>query len=282
MLELPDVTLGCVDTREPAMALWAMRRTMSGIRFGDAVLFTDSSRLSAAPDGIRLVDVRVETIEAYSQFMLRGLSEHVGTSHLLVVQWDGFATRPQRWQPDFLEWDYIGARWHDKPTERSVGNGGFSLRSRRLLHALLDPAIDISHPEDICICLHNRERLERQHGIRIAPPAAADRFAYERLTPMQATFGFHGLFNFPRELTANELREVLTALPDRQARGLDAHDLCASLIADGALHDAQLLLDKRRRLGMHDRRSLRLAWRMRVARWRQRLKGEHAEHPQRR
>ena len=36
------------------------------------------------------------------------------------------------------------------------------------------------------------------------------------------------------ERLPEELREVLTALPDRQARGLDAHDLCASLIADGA------------------------------------------------
>jgi hypothetical protein len=282
MLELPDVSLVCVDTREPAMALWALRRTLSGIRFGDAMLFTESSKLSAAVDGIRIVDVRVDTIEAYSQFMLRGLAQHIVTSHLLVVQWDGFATRPQRWQSDFLEWDYIGARWHDKPTEHSVGNGGFSLRSRRLLNALHDPAIQISHPEDLCICLHNRERLERQHGIRIAPPAIADRFAYERVLPLQATFGFHGLFNFPREFTGEELRAALTALPDRQARGLDAHDLCASLIECGALDEAQLLLEKRRRLGMRDRRSLRLAWRMRLARWRQRLKGDHGEQPQRR
>ena len=161
MLELPDVTLGCVDTREPVMALWAMRRTMGGIRFGDAVLFTESSRLSAAPDGIRVVDVRVETIEAYSQFMLRGLAQHIVTSHLLVVQWDGFATRPQRWQPDFLQWDYIGARWHDQPTERLGWQRRLLIALAALLNALHDPAIDISHPEDICICLHNRQRLER-------------------------------------------------------------------------------------------------------------------------
>jgi len=282
MLELPDVTLVCVDTREPAMALWAMQRTMADIRFGDAVLFTAASKLNTTPDRIRLVDVRIETIEAYSQFILRGLTEHIATSHLLVVQWDGFATRPQRWQPDFLQWDYIGARWHDKPMERSVGNGGFSLRSQRLLKAMHDSAIQLSHPEDICICVHNRGWLERQHGIRIAPPSVADRFAYERLLPHAPTFGFHGLFNFPRELSAAELREALTRLPDSQARGLDAHDLCAALIADGALEEAQLLLDKRRRLGMRDRRSLRLVWRMRLARWRQRFKETHGEHARRR
>jgi len=268
MLELPEVALVCVDTREPASAMWAMRRTMAGIRFGDAVLFTEAARTAERPHDIRIIDVRIDTIEAYSLFMLRGLAEGTQASHLLVVQWDGFVTRPQQWSPDFLLWDYIGARWHDKPADQSVGNGGFSLRSRRLLTALRDAEIRISHPEDICICVHNRERLERAHGIRIAPPALAERFAYERIPPQQPTFGFHGLFNFPRELSRDELHDALRQLPDSQARGLDAHDLCASLIAAGRLDDAQLLLDKRRRLGMFDRRSLRLEWRMRVARWR--------------
>jgi hypothetical protein len=281
MLELPDVTLVCVDTREPAFALRAMGRTIAGIRFGDAVLFTESARMPERPQGIRIVDVRVDTIEAYSAFMLRGLAERTHTSHLLVVQWDGFATRPQHWLPEFLQWDYIGARWHDRPPERSVGNGGFSLRSRRLLMALQDSELRISHPEDICICLDNRERLEADHGIRFAPPALAERFAYERLSPRQPTFGFHGLFNFPRELSREELSDALRQLPDSQSRGLDAHDLCASLIAAGCLDDAQLLLDKRRRLGMRDRRTLRLAWRMRVARWRRRLGEGHGQGAQR-
>jgi len=258
MLELPDVTLVCVDTREPAFALLAMRRTMAGMRFGDAVLFTESARLGEQPEGIRVVDVRVDTIEAYSAFMLRGLAERTHTSHLLVVQWDGFATRPQHWSFEFLRWDYIGARWHDRPPELSVGNGGFSLRSRRLLIALQDPQIRISHPEDICICLHNRERLERHHGICIAPPALAERFAYERLPPQQSTFGFHGLFNFAHELEPNDLAKTLQVLPDHLARGLDAHDLCRMLVRHGQLDLAQLLLDKRRRLRMHDRRTLRL------------------------
>jgi len=277
MLELLDVTLVCVDTREPAFALWAMRRTMAGIRFGDVVLFTESARLAGQPMDIRVVDARIDTIEAYSQFMLRGLAQHVRTSHLLVVQWDGFVTRPQQWRPEFLEWDYVGARWHDKPREASVGNGGFSLRSRRLLAALHDPHIRITHPEDICICVHNRERLLQHHGIRIASPDVSERFSYERLAPTGLTFGFHGLFNFPRELTREELRDALVKLPDSQSRGLDAHDLCASLIAAHDLDDAQLLIDKRRRLGMRDRRTLRLAWRMRVARWRRRLTGHHGE-----
>ena len=258
MLELPDVTLVCVDTREPAFAMSAMRRTMSGIRFGDAVLFTEAARIAQPPDGIRIVDVRVDNIEAYSQFMLRGLAAPTRTSHVLVVQWDGFVTRPQQWTPEFLQCDYVGARWHDKPREQSVGNGGFSLRSRRLLLALEDPRIRITHPEDICICVENRELLEREHGIRIAPPPLAERFSYERRAPAQPTFGFHGLFNLPRELAPAEVLCFLQAMPDALARNLDAHDLCRQLIRERDLTAAAELLAKRQRLGMRDRRTLRL------------------------
>jgi hypothetical protein len=258
MLQLPDVTLVCVDTREPAFALSAMRRTMAGIRFGDAVLFTEAARITEPPDGIRIVDVRVDNIEAYSRFMLRGLAAPTRTSHVLVVQWDGFVTRAQQWSREFLAWDYIGARWHDRPREQSVGNGGFSLRSRRLLLALEDPRIRITHPEDICICVENRELLEREHGIRVAPPQLAERFSYERLAPAQPTFGFHGLFNLPRELPRAELLRFLQEMPDALARNLDAHDLCRQLIRGRDLAAAAELLAKRRRLGMRDRRTLRL------------------------
>jgi hypothetical protein len=265
-LQLPEVTLVCVDTREPAFALRAMQRSMAGIAFGDAVLFTEAARLrEPAPAGIRVATARVDTIEAYSEFMLHGLLSHTRTSHLLVVQWDGFVTRAQQWLPQFMEYDYIGARWHDRPREQSVGNGGFSLRSRRLLVALQDPALQVSHPEDVCICVHNRDLLERKHQIRIAPPELAERFAYERLPPAGPTLGFHGLFNLPREMPPDELMRFLQAMPDTLARNLDAHDLCRQLIRAGALNAAGELLAKRRRLGMHDRRTwrLRLQWQWR-------------------
>jgi len=267
-MQLPDVTLCCIDTREPARALWALQRCMAQSRFAEVLLFTNASLVRSPPDGVRIIDVRVESIEAYSQFMLRGLAPHVHTSHLLVAQWDGFVRDAARWDASFLGYDYIGAPWRDAAPERAVGNGGFSLRSRRLLHALLDPDVTITHPEDESICLVNRELLERRHGVRIAPLEVARRFSYERVEPPAPTFGFHGLFNFPRELPADEVAAIVASLPDRQTRGLDAHDLCATLIRSGQLDAARSLLDKRWRLGMRDRRTLRLAWRLRVASWR--------------
>ena len=267
-MKLPDVTLCCVDTRDPALAIWALQRCRAQIRFADVLLFSRASLVPSPPAGVHVIDVRVETIEAYSQFMLRGLAQHLRSSHLLVAQWDGFVRDAARWDAAFLHYDYIGAPWRDAPAGRMVGNGGFSLRSRRLLQALLDPDIRLTHPEDEAICVVNRELLERRHGVRIAPLEVARRFSYERINPPAPTFGFHGLFNFPRELPAAELNDFIASLPDRLARGLDAHDLCATLIRSGQLDNARALLDKRWRLGMRDRRTLRLAWRLRLARWR--------------
>jgi len=269
-MQLPEVTLCCVDTRDPALALWAMQRCMRQIRFADAILFSSAALVPSPPPGVRLIDVQVDTIEAYSRFMLRGLTPHVRTSHVLVVQWDGFVRDASRWDPTFLELDYIGAPWREPIAGQWVGNGGFSLRSRRLLDALLDPEVQITHPEDEAICVTNRELLGVRHGVRIATPEVARRFSYERVEPTAPTFGFHGLFNFPRELSAAELSDFVAALPERLTRGLDAHDLCTWLIRAGRLNDAHALLDKRWRLGMRDRRTLRLAWRLRVARWRRR------------
>jgi len=270
LLQLPEVTLVCVDTRTPDLGVAAMQRCQRQVRFGDALLFTDPTRLPRLPDSIRTLPLQIDSVPAYSEFMLRGLLPHIATSHLLVVQWDGFVLDAQQWDPSFLQCDYIGAPLRNEPPERAVGNGGFSLRSRRLLQALMDPAMVVRHPEDICICHDNRERLERGHGIRFAPVDLAARFAYERVPPSGPTFGFHGLFNLHRVLSPAELHSLVLGLPDALARGLDAHDLCATLIALGRLDTAAVLLDKRRRLGMNDRRTLRLRLRLALARWRHR------------
>ncbi|MFO1219799.1 MAG: DUF5672 family protein [Burkholderiaceae bacterium] len=266
MLHLSDVSLVCVDTRDVDLALKAIGRCMAQVRFARVMLFTRSALVSRAPEGIEVIDVDVPSVQAYSEFMLRGLAPHVSTSHVLVAQWDGFVRDASRWDPAFLDHDYIGAPWHDQPPERAVGNGGFSLRSQRLLQALRDPRLRIEHPEDVAICHTNRALLEREHGIRIAPIDVARRFAYERVLPSNPTFGFHGLFNFDREIPPEDLRRTLSALSDGVVRGLEVHDLCDTLIAQGRLASASYLLDRRWQMGLRDRRTLRLAWRMYRAR----------------
>lgn len=268
LLQLPQVTLCCVDTREPALAIEALQRCRAGVRFGRTLLFTDLARAPATvPDGISLLPARIDNVSDYSQFMLRGLAEHVHGSHVLVVQWDGFVLDPAAWDPAFLQYDYIGAPWHDVAGDAGVGNGGFSLRSTRLLRALQDPALAPSHPEDLAICRGHRAALEQRHGIRFAPRALAERFAFERTAPAGPGFGFHGLFHFDRVLPPDELHALLARLPDGMLRGLDAHDLARQLIGAGRLDAARLIVDARKRLRMRDRRTWRLRARLAWARW---------------
>jgi len=257
-LALPQVTLVCVDTRTPALALAAIAQCTDQIDFGAVKLFTAPGLDLALPPGVQALPIQIDSVAAYSEFMLRGLDRHVDTTHCLVVQWDGYVLDAGQWTDEFLQWDYLGAPLRHEPAERAVGNGGFSLRSKRLLQALQDPALDIHHPEDTCICHANRARLAAAHGIRIAPLALAKRFAFERLAPDGPTFGFHGLFNLHRVMAPEALHQLVAGLPDALARGLDAHDLCRSLIRQGQLATARLLIDKRRRLGMNDRRTWRL------------------------
>ena len=272
-LALPQVTLVCVDTRTPTLGLEAMLRCMAQVRFADAVLFTTTEQrgvLQAGPrrpntDVLRFEAVDVPDVAAYSHFMLRGLLAHVSTGHALVVQWDGYVVDTTAWSPEFLQVDYIGAPWPDARPGFEVGNGGFSLRSRRLLEALQDPGFPPRHPEDVCIGVDHRRRLEAEHGIRFAPIALARRFAHERGTRSGASFGFHGLFNLHREMTAPELGRLLTRLPDTMLAGLDAVHLAHALIDEGRIDDARLIAQARKRLGMHDRRTLRLRLKLALA-----------------
>lgn len=259
MLRLPDVTLVCVDTRTPEWALKAMRRCMAAAAFGDAVLFTAADcRLQDLPAGLRLEPLEIASTEAYSEFMLKGMLPHIHTSHLLVVQWDGFLADPAQWTDDFLQYDYIGAPWRKQAGDLAVGNGGFSLRSRRLLEALMAPEATARHPEDACICHDHRAYLEQTCGLRLAPRAVADRFAFEKITVPLPTFGFHGFYNFPHVFDEAALRDYLDDLPDVLAAGGDARDLGREMIRRGYFDLVdRLVAQRRRRLGW-DSRGLRL------------------------
>ena len=161
---------------------------------------------------------------------------------MLVIQWDSFILHPELWADDFLQYDYIGAVWpHHLDTP--VGNGGFSLRSVKLLEALESPAITKSHPEDFCICVDNKITLENQFGIRFAPTNLAEQFAVER-SAWHPAFGFHGLFNFSRVLADAELEQFLDILPSDYLGGVDTYDLIYSLRLDEKYSLAKKIINR--------------------------------------
>ena len=89
----------------------------------------------------------------------------------------------------------------------SVGNGGFSIRSKKLLEIISknDFPFISNMNEDVQICRYYRAKLEKEFFIKFPTEELADKFSYERTLPNFQTFGFHGLFNMWRYLNDDEM-----------------------------------------------------------------------------
>src|ERR1700739_1204301 len=178
-LSLPQVTLLGIDN-QPERLERARLLCTKWIKFGNIVTLN--------PD--------IHSKEAYSEFLIKQGYKHVKASHCLIFQHDGIVHNWQAWDNSWLQYDYIGAPWHYQDG-MAVGNGGFSLRSKRLMKIVAtDSHIQILHPEDHHICRTYRPYLEQKHGIKFAPLEVAERFSYEGyLQPDKVLldqFGVHG------------------------------------------------------------------------------------------
>lgn len=214
---LPTVTLCAATSVNVAATLVALRACLDQIEFAECLLFTDLET-PEIPAEIRVVPIPpIRSALGYSEFLVGDFTEFVRSEHCLIVQWDGFVLDAGRWEPGFLAHDYIGAPWPQFSDGWDVGNGGFSLRSKRLLRACRDPRFRFTHPEDVAICRLNRDLLEREHGIRIANRSVAERFAFERGRPTGPTFGFHGIFNVIPALGVDRFWDIYRSLDDRRS-----------------------------------------------------------------
>ena len=267
LLDLSTVTLLCIETRDPALAHFAIQKCTKQASFGKVVLITDLAKLSNRINDqtsnqtedqkvARLQDIEyiqaplIKTTKDYSDLLLTCLRQYVAGTHVLIIQWDSFILKSELWINDFLQYDYIGAVWPHHP-DTPVGNGGFSLRSVKLLEALECSTISKRHPEDFCICVDNKTTLVNQFGIRFAPPQVAEQFAVER-SDWHPAFGFHGFFNFGKALSPEELSAFLDLLPDAYLGGVDTYDLIYSLQLDEKHSLAKKIINR-----------LQFRWRMR-------------------
>lgn len=213
------VTICAIDCANPVHALLALDISLSRMAFADAVFLSDRAS-EYALNGVRMVNIpRIESGQGYSRFVLKELGRHFNTSHVLLIQWDGYVLDPSAWRAEFLDFDYIGAPWGWYSDEHRVGNGGFSLRSGRLCEALGDPEVAEYHPEDEAIGRRYRPLLESQHGIRFAPESLAARFSFEATYPTESTFGFHGLFNMWMVVPRDGLGRFVAELSDEVVAG---------------------------------------------------------------
>lgn len=244
MLELPRISLICLDTRHPDLAVYAMQRCLDQVHFGEAVLLTRDGYKSPDPRiAVRAVPP-LRSVADYSAFMVKSLGGYFSGSHALVMQWDSFILDANAWDPAFAGYDYIGAPWPHRA--HAVGNGGFSLRSRGLLEALQDPDIRELQPEDYAICDAYHDLLVSRHGIRFAPLELARRFAFELTPPSAPTFGFHGFFNFHLALPEAALLDWLDSRAEPAAlRSMQGRRLLKNLIRAGRFESARKILKVR-------------------------------------
>lgn len=145
---------------------------------------------------VQLLNEPITSKEEYSRFCIKELYKYVKTSHLLICQYDGYVNNWKAWDNSWIEYDYIGAPWHYQDG-MAVGNGGFSLRSRRLMEIVAtDQNIHFLHPEDHHICRTYRPYLENTYGIKFAPIEVAEKFSFEGyMQPhkqLADQFGKHG------------------------------------------------------------------------------------------
>ncbi|MFA6269621.1 MAG: DUF5672 family protein [Candidatus Paceibacterota bacterium] len=207
MKNLPNVTLVGIDCVNVERVQKALDISSEKIEFGEIKLLT-----SLPTNDPRKVEIpHIGSIEAFSEFCIRDLVKYVSTDFVLLVQYDGFILNPKSWLDEFLNYDYIGAPWfvHDEfwferfnfPRNlfdtTVVGNGGFSLRSKKFLETsarlVNEGAFDKLHPEDLVMCVWQRKLME-DSGILFAPPELAEKFAIEGHDHKYTNqFGFHGL-----------------------------------------------------------------------------------------
>jgi hypothetical protein len=261
---LADVTLVAVSSVAQAATLAALRHSLGQARFARALLLSDRQPGNLSGSGIEWQPIpRLGSRADYSRFVMSGLAGHIETGHALLVQWDGFVRDGRAWREEFREFDYIGAPWPQYRDGMAVGNGGFSLRSRRLLQATATLAAD-GAPEDVAICRTYRPVLEQTHGIRFANMDVARAFSYERSISSGLEFGVHGVFNMLAELGSTRLLAWLTDLEPGVIGERESTELLVKALRTGNWPLARLALRHHRAHPQHSRRLLRgLGWLLR-------------------
>lgn len=197
-LDLCRVTAICVDGRpQTAETLERYRAIlaymMSKVQFGCIKMLLTSDPNIHEIDFIQIPEMNVD---GYSNFCIKDMFKYIDTDFCLIFQEDGFILNPNLWTDEFFRYDYIGAPWPlyiGWPIEgQQVGNGGFSLRSKRLLNFIKD--FECKGNEDVVIANVYRSEIDSA-GFTFAPVEVARKFSVEIPIDsdhtLDSSFGFH-------------------------------------------------------------------------------------------
>ena len=206
-----------VSTDTYELGVQAVINSVGKFSFDEVLILSD---LPEAWGGFQIKSInRFTSGRDYNIFILSELHKYITTDFFLVIQYDGFVLRGDQFSPHFYHYDYIGAPWPFY-SALTVGNGGFSWRSRRLAEAAAK--ILETHPpdphqpvlEDHYLCRLNRILLEEKFEIRFANEGIAEHFSVEHGARRFPTFGFHGVWHLPG-IYSDRLDWLLDNLPPR-------------------------------------------------------------------
>ena len=224
-VRLPNVTLVAVSGIDPERAAHALELSMRGMEYQKVVLIShdrpehlDATITFMQCKETELVSRDPKNTDDYSRFMLYSLANYIESDFALIVHHNAHVLNPDKWDPRFLDYDYIGAPWPKNlhftsdGTNIRVGNGGFSLRSKRMLNVLNELGLPFTDNgtgyfhEDGVISVYYRKQLEAA-GIRFAPVEIAAAFSHEYDCPesVKRPFGFHDYPGSSRFLRARRL-----------------------------------------------------------------------------
>jgi hypothetical protein len=218
-MKLNNVTIAAVAGTKAIETLKAIKYSMRELEFDRAVLITPED---IQDDQVEIIKCEPLNYEQYNHFIVYRLHEYINTTHCLLVQNDGYVVNPDMWQDQWMQYDYIGALWpypqdnfsfrdQDGNIQR-MGNGGFTLRSKKLLCAANDLDLEWKqyygfYHEDGFFCCHNRSKYESV-GCKFAPIEVAAEFSHESQVEENQghiPFGFHGRNHYYYNLTQKSL-----------------------------------------------------------------------------
>jgi len=205
-INLPDVTLLAISSIEIPATIKALQISAEKINFAKIVLVSDV-KPDDLPDNIEYKYYpKITNTHEFDVFAVEHLGEYFDTSHVLMVQYHGYVIHPELWDDDWLKYDFIGALWPERPefisvstnTMVRVGNGGFSLRSKKLYDTVeklgLKCVYDRGYSNDDGLLNSYYRKTLIENGINYPLPEAVAKFSYENLVPENVglqTFGFH-------------------------------------------------------------------------------------------
>lgn len=193
-INLDKLTLVLVDGCDPDLSHKSLCISSRNADFHSILLFS-FKRPEILSSNIKFIEIEKLDWMGYNKFIVHRLAQYIESPFCLVSQTDGFVLNADKWTDEFLEYDYIGAPWLiesiHKFNYKNVGNGGFSLRSKKFLELSVGGPAECTGPEDVHVC-YTHKKYFQDNGMKYAPIEVALKFSQDPVPNLNDTFGFHG------------------------------------------------------------------------------------------